>query len=137
MSNTSSIPELDSKGLRDFGLLFAAIIAGLFGLLLPWLFERSYPLWPWIVAAVFALWGLVAPLTMRPFYRLWMRFGLLLSKVTTPIIMGATFYLVIFPVALLRRLGGGASFPKRGDSTKTTYRVASKNAGPQDLERPF
>jgi hypothetical protein len=137
MSNPASIPELDRKGLRDFCFLFGAIIAVLFGLLLPWLFDRAYPLWPWAVGAAFALWGIVAPLSVRPFYRLWMRFGLLLSKITTPIIMAATFYLVIFPVALLRRPFGGASFPKRADSTKTTYRVASKNAGPQDLERPF
>ena len=137
MSNAALIPELDRKGLRDFALLFGTIIAVLFGLLLPWLFSRNYPMWPWIAAAIFAVWGLVAPATVRPFYRIWMRFGLLLSKITTPIIMTAAFFAVILPIGLVRRLAGGDWFAKHPDGTKTTYRIASKNAGPQDLERPF
>ena len=37
------IAELSRKQLRDFGLLMGGMIAGLFGLFLPWLFERTIP----------------------------------------------------------------------------------------------
>lgn len=36
------IPQLDAKGLREFGLTTGAIIIGLFGLVLPLLFGH----WP-------------------------------------------------------------------------------------------
>lgn len=32
------IPELDKRGLRNFGLITGALFASLFGLLLPWRF---------------------------------------------------------------------------------------------------
>ena len=35
-----SIPIPDRKGLRDFALLVGGVLAVLFGLILPWLFER-------------------------------------------------------------------------------------------------
>jgi hypothetical protein len=38
------IPELDRKGLRDFGLVTGSIVAVLFGLFFPWLLERAWPL---------------------------------------------------------------------------------------------
>jgi hypothetical protein len=50
--------------------------------------------------------GLLVPGKLGPIYRAWMGFALLLSKLTTPIFMGITFFLVIGPVGLLMRLFG-------------------------------
>jgi hypothetical protein len=74
------IPELDRKGLREFGLITGAIVAVLFGLFFPWLLERSFPLWPWAIFAVLGAWALVAPLSLRLVYRAWMRFGRILRS---------------------------------------------------------
>ena len=82
------IPELDRKGLREFGLVTGGIIACLFGLFFPWAFDVAIPYWPWAVAGVLALWALIAPDTLRRVYRIWMRFALILSRITTPLIMG-------------------------------------------------
>ena len=95
-----AIPELDRKGLRQFGFMFGGIIAGLFGVIVPWLFDLAYPIWPWVVLAVFLGWGAVAPGTIKPFYTLWMRFGLLLNAVMSRIILGLVFYLIECPRAL-------------------------------------
>ena len=38
-----SIPELDSKGYRNFALTTGGIVACLFGLFFPWLLERPLP----------------------------------------------------------------------------------------------
>jgi hypothetical protein len=88
------IPELDAKGLRSFALTTGGIVVALFGLLLPWLLDLGFPIWPWVLAAVLGVWGLAAPATLRPVYRGWMRFGLLASRITTPIILGIVFYVV-------------------------------------------
>ncbi len=68
-SATHGIPELDRKGLREFGLVTGTIVAVLFGLFFPWLLERAFPLWPWVVFGVLGAWALVAPLSLRPLYR--------------------------------------------------------------------
>ncbi|MGI9305510.1 MAG: SxtJ family membrane protein, partial [Gammaproteobacteria bacterium] len=101
---THTIPELDRQGLRHFGLVTGGIVAALFGLFFPWLLSRGFPIWPWVIFAVLAGWALVAPQTLRPVYRGWMRFGLLLSKITTPIILGVVFFVVIAPMAAVMRI---------------------------------
>ena len=132
-----AIPELDRKGLRDFGLTTGAIVAGLFGAFFPWVFERAFPMWPWIILAVLGGWALVAPTSLRPVYRGWMRFGLLLSRVTTPIIMGALFFVVIVPVGFLMRLAKNDPLHRRFDPSATTYRTETKAQPRENLERPY
>ena len=135
-SDTHSIPELDRKGLRNFALSNGAIIAVLFGIFLPWLFEFGRPVWPWILALALAVAGLTIPMSLRPVYRGWMRFALLLSKITTPIIMGIIYYLVITPIGLFRRLFARDAMARNKDDS-SSYRVASRKPAPGSLKRPF
>lgn len=130
------IPELDRKGLREFGLVTGGIVAGLFGLFFPWLLERSYSLWPWIVFGVLGAWGLIAPMSLRPVYRTWMRFGLMLSKVMTPLIMGIVFYVVITPVACIMKIVGNDPMARKFDDVDS-YRVPVTKAPTENLEKPY
>lgn len=136
MSN-KSIPELDANGLRKFAFSTAAMIVVLFALLIPFVLGFSFPLWPWIGAAVLAVWGAVAPATINPVYKVWMRFGLIMSRITTPIILGLVFFLVFTPIALVMRLFGRDALQIKKDSAVSTYRVASSNPPKQKMEKPF
>ena len=131
------IPELDKKGLREFGLVTGAMIAGLFGVIFPWIFELRFPIWPWIVFALLAVWGVAAPNTLRPVHYWWMRFALLLSKVTTPIILGIVFYLVFTPMGIVMRLLGNDPMHRDKDDALDTYRVQPTKSGATNLEKPF
>lgn len=130
------IKELDAKGLREFALTTGGIVAVLFGLFFPWLLERPSPRWPWVITAVLVAWGLAAPRSLQPVYRGWMKFGLLMSKVTTPIIMGAVFFLVVTPMGVVRRLSGRDSLGRRFDAS-ASYRVPSRKPPIRNLEKPF
>ncbi len=132
-----SIPKLDKKGYRDFALTTGGVFAVLFGGFLPWLFGFSYPMWPWILLAVLGAWGLLAPTTLRPIYVAWMTLALLINKVTTPLILGIVFYLVISPTALVLRVLKKDPIPKKFDSSVKSYRVHSDKKSHEDLERPF
>ncbi|WP_206054773.1 SxtJ family membrane protein [Nitrosococcus wardiae] len=131
------IPELDARGLRNFALLTGAIIIVLVGLFFPWVFGFKIPVWPWVLASVLAAWGLVAPATLRPVYRGWMKFGQLLSKITTPLVLGIVFYLVIFPIGFVMRMFGRDPMIGRINTVVRTYRIPSAKPPKENIERPF
>ena len=98
--------RLTPKEGRNFGLTVGIAFLVLGGILWLW---RGHTTVPTVFAALGAplvLAGLLIPGKLGPVYRAWMGFALLLSKVTTPIFMGITFFLVIGPVALVMRLLG-------------------------------
>lgn len=131
------IPELDAAGLRHFALTTGAIVAVLFGLVLPWLFEFRLPVWPWVVGGTLALWGVVAAPSLRPVYRGWMRFGLLLNRIVSPVVLGILFFGMFTPIALAFRLFGRDAMARRFDADAATYRVASARPPKEHVERPF
>jgi O-antigen/teichoic acid export membrane protein len=131
------IPELDPTGLRQFAFTTAAVVASLFGALLPWLGGFGWPLWPWIVAAVLALWGLVQPASLRPVYRGWMRFGQLASRIMTPLILSLVFFLLFLPIGLIMRLAGKDPMHRKLDPEAETYRTPSRPLPPDSLDNPY
>ena len=88
----AKIEDLDKRGYRKFGLLTGAILAVLFGLIIPYLLSHGYPKWPWIIAATLAVFALAAPMALKYPYRLWMRFGLVMNWINTRLILGLLFY---------------------------------------------
>lgn len=130
------IPELDRDGLRRFGLTTGLVVGVLFGVFFPWILERPWPLWPWLVLGFLGAFAVAAPNWLRPVYTAWMRFGLVLSKVTTPIIMGVVFFLLITPIALVRKIFGADSMSRRLDDS-SSYRVASEKPREDYLSRPY
>ena len=131
------IPNLDAQGLRRFALTTGGLIAGAFGVALPLLFGWPLPWWPFVAAAPLILAGLIAPMTLRPVYRGWMRFGLLMNRVTTPLILGLLFTLVFVPMGLIMRLTGQDPLRRRRPAEASTYRVPSHAATRESMTRPF
>lgn len=130
------IPVLDKSGLRRFGLMTGAIVAVLFGIGFPTIFDKSWPVWPWVIFLILGAWALVAPGTLNPVYRGWMRFGIVLSKITTPIILTLLFFVVIFPASLIVNLFRKDPLHRKFDSTPS-YRINSKQPSVKNLERPY
>ncbi len=130
------IPELDRKGLREFGLVTGAIVGVLFGLFFPWILERPIPRWPWVIFGVLGVMGLVVPMALNPVYKIWMRFGLMMSKIMTPLIMSIVFFIVITPVGLFRRMFAKDPLARTFEDTDS-YRVPSEKAPAENLEKPY
>ena len=122
---------------RKFGAMMGAVIALLFGLLLPWLFDHGFPLWPWIPAGAFWLTAAAAPALLAPVYAGWMRFGHALGWINTRIILGLMFYTVFLVVAVLMKLLGRDPLARKFDKNLDSYRVASQPRTPDHLEKPF
>ncbi|MEB3827308.1 SxtJ family membrane protein [Phormidium sp. CCY1219] len=133
-----SIPKLDKKGLREFGLVTGAIFALLFGILIPWIRSHGWPIWPWIVAAVLWGWALVAPMTLDPIYKVWMRFGLVLGAINTRILLGIVFYALMMPMgAIMRWAFKKDPMARKLDHHMESYRVPSTVRSRESMEKPF
>lgn len=126
----------DPSQLRSFGLLTSAIVAVLFGLLLPWLFDYAWPSWPWILAALLAGLGLIAPRLLAPIHRGWMKFGHIMGFINSRLILGLMFYLMITPTGAFMRLFGWDPMRRRL-GVGTSYRVPSRDRPVKHMERPY
>ena len=126
--------------LRKFGLIMGAMFALIFGLLLPWFSDKTaqtWPIWPFIVMAVFWLVAFVAPQILEPINTIWLKFGNVMGWVNSRIILGAMFFLIIFPIGLILRLMGKDGMNRKWLKEAKSYR---KEVTPRDkshLERPF
>lgn len=135
--DANEIPELDRGGLRRFGMITGAALVVLFGIVLPLVFARPLPHWPWIGGGVLVSWAVLAPLSLRPVYRGWTRFGLTLNKITNPIILGLVFVVAVTPVALLFKVVGRDTMSRKFKTNAPSYRVPSAPISKDDMKRPF
>ena len=80
--------------------------------------------------------GLLFPGRLGPIYRGWMAFAVAISKVTTPIIMGIIYFLVVTPSGLLLRLFGHRPLVRPRGTTYWISRTDPANAR-GDMHRQF
>jgi hypothetical protein len=105
----------------------------------PLLHEPHQPRW-WAIAlaiVVFALAGL-RPTLLAPLNRIWLRFGLLLHKIVSPIILGLLFYTTVLPVGLWMRAVGKDPLRLK-TSNADTYWILRQPPGPspQSMTQQF
>jgi hypothetical protein len=119
------------------GRKFALTLAVAFGVLALVAWWRQSPralLVFGVLAEAFVLGGLLVPGKLGPVYRLWMGFAHALSRITTPVFMAVVYFLVITPIAVIRRtLGGNPLRTHRGP----TGWVDRQQAPRGDLTRQF
>jgi hypothetical protein len=90
---------------RSFGLTMAVVFVLLGGVAL-WLGSPSWAgLWT-VLAAGFGGLALAAPAFLAGPNRLWFRFGLLLNRIVSPLVMALLFFGVMLPIGLIMRIVG-------------------------------
>lgn len=123
------------RDLRNFGLL----VGGAFGLLAVFFAWRHQAMIAAAVvgtlAAILMAGGVFTPSRLAQPYRWWMSFALVMSKITTPILMGVIYFPVLTPVALLRRTFGRNPLNVENHGSRWVTRPA--HARRSVLERQF
>ena len=113
---------------RAFGLTFAVVLAILAAVSV-W---RAGSSWPYTLTAAGIIAGiaLVRPALLAPLNRGWMKFGLLVNRITTPVILGLLFILMITPIGLIMRMAGKDPLRLKGDPDAESYWVERAPPGP-------
>lgn len=88
-----------------------------------------------VLGMVFLLTALIVPEALPPVHRTWMRGAQALSRITTPIILGILYFVVITPIGFLMRAFGRDPLPasRHGESAWSSRAGASRS----DLRRQF
>ena len=87
---------------RSFGIVF--FIVFLIIALYPILNQENIRIWSLSVSIVFLILGLINSFVLTPLNKLWFKFGILLGKVVSPLVMGLIFFFVVTPIALIMRI---------------------------------
>lgn len=114
---------------------FALVFTGAFAAMALWpVWHRAEPRW-WLLAlaALTALAGLLTPQMLRPLNVAWFKFGLILSRIMTPVVMALVFFLVVTPTAVLMRARGTDLLKLRFDRKARSYWLERTPAGPDPV----
>jgi hypothetical protein len=115
---------------RSFGWTFATLFAlcGVYGL---W---RGPALLSWILAlaGVMAMVTVARPDWLAPLNRAWMKFGELLHRVVSPVVLGLLYFGMFTPIGWAMRLAGRDPMARAWEPAKTTYWIERDPPGPAD-----
>ena len=87
---------------RSFGIVF--FIVFLIIALYPLLNSSDIRLWSLIISVIFLILGLLNSKILTPLNKIWFKFGILLGKIISPLIMGIIFFFVVSPIGIIMRL---------------------------------
>jgi len=120
--------EVKGSSDRAFGVVFTVVflIIGLW----PLMSSAGPRIWALVVAGLTLTAALAYPSVLAPLNRLWTRFGLLLHKVTNPLIMGLVFFLTVTPTALIMKMLGKDPLNRKIDRNAKTYWIDRSPPGP-------
>ena len=119
MSELTGNTEVKMGSERSFGIVFAIVF--LLIALFPLLGDGGVRLWSAGVAAVFGGLAFLAPKLLAPLNTLWFKFGMLLSKIMSPIVMGILFFVTVTPKGLIMRARGKDLLRQKLDPDAETY----------------
>jgi hypothetical protein len=122
------------SGNRAFGWVFVTVF--LIIALWPLVFGGTLRWWSLIVSALVMLVTIAAPSLLTVPNRLWLRFGLLLHRIVSPVVLGIMFYLVVMPMGLLMRAFGKDFLRLRRNDSAESYWIKREPPGPQPDSMP-
>lgn len=87
---------------RSFGLVFFVVF--LIISTYPLLNDQNIRIWSLVVSLIFLILGLINSNLLLPLNKIWFKFGILLGKIVSPIVMGIIFFFVVTPIALFMKI---------------------------------
>ena len=127
--NLDKEEEVKVSSDRSFGIVFTLVFLAM-GV---WVVSGGQSKgWFFFVSAVLFLVAAIArPSILGPLNRAWAKFGLLLGQVFNPLLLGVIFFLVVTPMAVIRRLLGKDSLHLKSKSNLESYWIDRSPAGPK------
>lgn len=128
--------DIELPSNRRFGSFFAFV----FGMAAVYSIDPENMTWAYAfstVALTFLIISLIKSEALLPFNKLWMRFGLVLSMIVGPVVLGVIFFGLFTPTATLMRLSGRDELRLKF-TEKTSHWIARSDAiKPDSFKQQF
>ena len=131
--NTAKKKKKLQNSNRNFGILF--FIVFLIYALWPLLNNSQLKLWSLITAIIFLLLGFFIPKLLNPLNITWIKFGELLGRIISPVVMAIIFFAIVAPTGLLMRLMGKDLLKLKSSKNSSYWIKRKKNVG--SMKRQF
>jgi len=127
----------DKSEWKKFGLTMGVILT-LFGLFLFWK-RNDYFAYVFLLAALFFISGVFLPSLLKPVFKVWMAFSVVMGYMMTRIIMVIIFYLIVTPTGFMASLTGKKFLDMKIDKSVNSYWIAKEKTQktPNDYEKQF
>ena len=87
---------------KSFGIVF--FIVFLILAVYPLINGKSINVSLLVISLIFLVLGLINSKLLTPLNKIWFKFGILLGKFVSPLIMGIIFFFVVSPIGILMRI---------------------------------
>jgi|TARA_B100001173_G_C15505158_1_gene344727 hypothetical protein len=94
--------EIKIGSNRSFGIVF--FIVFLLISFYPLINGESLRYWSLFISLIFLILGFLNSKILTPLNKIWFKFGILLGKIISPLVMGFIFFVVVTPIGLLMRM---------------------------------
>ena len=87
---------------KSFGIVFFVffLIVSIF----PLLNDGDIRVWSLIISLVFLILGILNSKILTPLNRIWFKFGILLGRFVSPVVMGIIFFAIVTPTSVIMRV---------------------------------
>lgn len=89
-----------------------------------------------ILASVFATFTIFWPKALLPLNKMWIRFGILLGILISPIVLGVLFFVMFTPIAIFTRLYGRDELSLQSNK-KNTFWASRDGSQPMSFKQQF
>tara|TARA_B100000965_G_scaffold287096_1_gene244888 strand:- start:220 stop:603 length:384 start_codon:yes stop_codon:yes gene_type:complete len=86
---------------RSFGIVFFIIF--LLISIYPLINDNDLRLWSLIISIFFLVLGLLNSKILNPLNKIWFKFGMLLGKIVSPLVMVVIFFFVVTPIGIFMK----------------------------------
>ena len=93
--------EIKIGSNRSFAIVF--FIVFLIIATYPLLNDNEVRLWSLFISLIFLILGLLNSKILTPLNKIWFKFGIILGKIVSPLVMGIIFFFVVTPIGLIMR----------------------------------
>ena len=93
--------EIKLGSNRSFGIVFFIIF--LLISIYPLINDNDLRLWSLIISIFFLVLGLLNSKILNPLNKIWFKFGMLLGKIVSPLVMVVIFFFVVTPIGIFMK----------------------------------
>jgi len=104
---------------KSFGIVFFVVFL-LIGIY-PILKDGNIRIWSLVIAIIFLFLSLTKPRILTPLNKVWIKFGLFLGKIVSPIVMGVIFFSVVTPTSFFMKIFGKDLLNLKYNNNKTYW----------------